>query len=93
MKGDLANDYKTIPIIYGETASKKIISTLTILTIVPVYILVDVYDVGAMEIYFYSCLIILVFFSTLFMKSERKGQYLLLHNEILDCLCFLYCID
>jgi 4-hydroxybenzoate polyprenyltransferase len=53
MKGDLANDYKTIPIIYGETASKKIISTLTILTIVPVYILVDVYDVGAMEIYFY----------------------------------------
>jgi 4-hydroxybenzoate polyprenyltransferase len=34
-------------------ASKKIISTLTILTIVPVYILVDVYDVGAMEIYFY----------------------------------------
>jgi 4-hydroxybenzoate polyprenyltransferase len=29
MKGDL-NDYKTIPIIYGETASKKIISTLTI---------------------------------------------------------------
>jgi 4-hydroxybenzoate polyprenyltransferase len=42
MKGDLANDYKTIPIIYGETASKKIISTLTILTIVPVYILVDV---------------------------------------------------
>jgi 4-hydroxybenzoate polyprenyltransferase len=50
MKGDLANDYKTIPI-YGETASKKIISTLTILTIVPVYILVDVYDVGA-EIYF-----------------------------------------
>jgi 4-hydroxybenzoate polyprenyltransferase len=40
-------------IIYGETASKKIISTLTILTIVPVYILVDVYDVGAMEIYFY----------------------------------------
>jgi 4-hydroxybenzoate polyprenyltransferase len=44
MKGDLANDYKTIPIIYGETASKKIISTLTI-PIVPVYILVDVYDV------------------------------------------------
>jgi 4-hydroxybenzoate polyprenyltransferase len=78
MKGDLANDYKTIPIIYGETASKKIISTLTILTIVPVYILVDVYDVGAMEIYFYLVLI-LVFFLLYLWKSERKGQYLLLH--------------
>jgi 4-hydroxybenzoate polyprenyltransferase len=67
MKGDLANDYKTIPIIYGETASKKIISTL-ILTIVPVYILVDVYDVGAMEIYFYLFNNFSILFSTLFME-------------------------
>jgi 4-hydroxybenzoate polyprenyltransferase len=39
IKGDLANT-KTIPIIYGETASKKVISLLTILTI-RVYFLVD----------------------------------------------------
>jgi 4-hydroxybenzoate polyprenyltransferase len=26
LKGDLANNYKTIPIVYGEMVSKKIIS-------------------------------------------------------------------
>ncbi len=82
IKGDLANNYKTIPILYGETTSKKAISLLTILTIVPVYILVDIYDVGAMEIYFYACLIILLFFLIYLWKSERKGQYLLLHNVL-----------
>ena len=82
IKGDLANNYKTIPILYGETTSKKAISLLTILTIVPVYILVDIYDVGAMEIYFYACLIILLFFLLYLWKSERKGQYLLLHNVL-----------
>ena len=82
IKGDLANNYKTIPIIYGETTSKKAISLLTFLTIIPVYILVDIYDVGAMEIYFYACLIILLFFLLYLWKSERKGQYLLLHNVL-----------
>ena len=82
IKGDLANNYKTIPIIYGETTSKKVISLLTFLTIIPVYILVDIYDVGAMEIYFYACLIILLFFLLYLWKSERKGQYLLLHNVL-----------
>jgi len=38
IKGDLANDYKTIPIVYGEAVSKKIITVLTIATIVPVYV-------------------------------------------------------
>jgi 4-hydroxybenzoate polyprenyltransferase len=28
-KGDLANNYKTIPIVYGEIVSKKIITALT----------------------------------------------------------------
>lgn len=82
IKGDLANGYKTIPIIYGELTSKKTISVLTLLTIIPVYILVDVYDVGAMEIYFYACLIILIFFLLYLWKSERKGQYLVLHNVL-----------
>jgi 4-hydroxybenzoate polyprenyltransferase len=62
--------------------SKKIISVLVSFTIIPVYLLVDVYDVGTMEIYFYACLILLLFFSLYLWKSERKGQYLLLHNVL-----------
>jgi 4-hydroxybenzoate polyprenyltransferase len=80
IKGDLANGYKTVPILYGEIVSKKIISFLTIATIAPIYILIDVFDVGYMDIYFYSCLIILIFFLLSLWKSNTKEQYVLLHN-------------
>lgn len=82
IKGDLANDYKTIPIIYGEEISKKTITFLTISTIIPVYVLIEIFDVGYMDIYFYSCLIILIFFLLYLWKSNTKEQYLLLHNVL-----------
>jgi 4-hydroxybenzoate polyprenyltransferase len=82
IKGDLANDYKTIPIIYGEDISKKIISFLTISTIIPVYILIEIFDVGYMDIYFYICLITLIFFLLYLWQSKTKEHYLLLHNTL-----------
>ena len=82
IKGDLANDYKTIPIIYGEMVSKKIITFLTISTIIPVYVLIEIFDVGYMDIYFYSCLLILIFFLQYLWKSNTKQQFILLHNVL-----------
>jgi 4-hydroxybenzoate polyprenyltransferase len=82
LKGDLANDYRTIPIIYGEEISKKIITGLTLTTIVPVYFLINVYDVGYMDIYFYSCFIVLIFFLLYLWKWNTKEQYVLLHNVL-----------
>lgn len=82
IKGDLANDYKTVPIIYGEEISKKIITVLTVFTIIPIYVLIEIFDVGYMDIYFYSCLIILIFFLISLWKSDTKDQFLLLHNVL-----------
>ncbi len=82
IKGDLANDYKTIPIIYGEVVSKKIIIFLTVSTIIPVYVLIEIFDVGYMDIYFYFCLIILIFFLQYLWKSNTKQQFILLHNVL-----------
>jgi 4-hydroxybenzoate polyprenyltransferase len=82
LKGDLANDYKTIPIIYGEEVSKKIITGLTLTTIVPVYFLINVYDVGYMDIYFYGCFIVLIFFLLYMWKWNTKERYVLLHNVL-----------
>ena len=82
LMGDLINDYKTIPIVYGETVSKQIITVLTILTIVPVYVLIEIADVGLMNIYFYSCQIILIFFLLYLWKSNSKEQFLMLHNVL-----------
>ncbi|WP_298393889.1 geranylgeranylglycerol-phosphate geranylgeranyltransferase [Flavobacterium sp.] len=80
IKGDIANNYRTIPVKFGEEFTKKVITALTILTVFPVYLLVETYDVGYMDIYFYVSLIILIFFIVLLWKSESKIQYLQLHN-------------
>ena len=80
IKGDIANDYQTIPVIFGETVSKKIITFLTISTIIPVYFLVDIYEVGYMDVYFYVSLIVLIFFLNLLWKANDKSSYLVLHN-------------
>ncbi|WP_298121945.1 geranylgeranylglycerol-phosphate geranylgeranyltransferase [Flavobacterium sp.] len=80
IKGDIANDYLTIPVKYGEEFAKKTITALTIATIIPVYFLVEIYDVGYMDIYFYISLIVLIFFLLLLWKSNSKPHYLQLHN-------------
>ena len=80
IKGDIANDYQTIPVIFGEAVSKKIITFLTVSTIIPVYFLVDIYEVGYMDIYFYVSLMVLILFLSLLWKSNDKLSYLKLHN-------------
>jgi 4-hydroxybenzoate polyprenyltransferase len=80
IKGDIVANYKTIPIVYGTVFSKKIITLLTILTIIPVYILIEKYDVGYMEIYFYSCFLVFIYFLNQLWKSDQRQNYLQLHN-------------
>ena len=80
IKGDLANDYKTIPILHGELTSKKIITFLTLLTVFPVYLLIEKFEIGNMDLYFYSCLLLLLLFLLKLWKSDLKVHYLLLHN-------------
>jgi len=80
IKGDIANDYQTIPVMFGESTAKKIITLLTVLTIIPIYFLVEIFDVGYMDIYFYMSLIILIFFLQKLWKSNSKPDYLKLHN-------------
>lgn len=80
IKGDVANDYQTIPVRFGEKVSKQVITVLTISTILPVFILIDKYDVGYMDIYFYISLIVLIFFLLKLWKSQTHNEYLQLHN-------------
>jgi 4-hydroxybenzoate polyprenyltransferase len=78
--GDLANDYQTIPTVYGEEIAKRSIIVLLVLTVIPVYYLINVFDVGYMDIYFYVGFIIMIFFGFRLWKSTTKAQFLLLHN-------------
>ena len=80
LKGDVANDYQTIPVLYGEIFAKKIITALTVSTLIPIYYLIEIFEVGYMDLYFYVSLIILIFFLQKLWKSNGKPDYLKLHN-------------
>lgn len=80
IKGDLALDYQTIPIKYGEDVSKKMITFFVALALIPLYLLVFRYEIGHMSKYFYLCVILLFIFLIFLWKSNTKKQYLILHN-------------
>jgi 4-hydroxybenzoate polyprenyltransferase len=79
IEGDLSNNYQTLPVNFGENFAKKIISILLLCTVVPVYFLINVFDVGYMDIYFYSSYILLLIFVLKLWKSEGKVAYIKLH--------------
>ncbi|WGD33606.1 geranylgeranylglycerol-phosphate geranylgeranyltransferase [Olleya sp. YS] len=80
IKGDLTLNYRTIPVVYGESFSKKIITFLVISTLFPVYFLVTRFDIGYMYLYFYMCEALLIIYLILLWKSNTKTHYLWLHN-------------
>lgn len=82
LTGDFANNYKTIPVVYGETTSKTVITLLTILAFVPVYILIEVFDVGYMDLYFYICLGVLLIIVWGVWHAKSKAQYVLIHTTL-----------
>ena len=93
MKGDLLLDYKTIPVVYGEKVSKQMLTVLVVLTSIPVYLLLNTYDVGHMDFFFYLSVILLLIFLGLLWKSNTKIQYLILHNILkFIILAGVFCI-
>ncbi len=80
IKGDLLQNYRTVPILYGEGFSKKIITLLVLLTLVPTFFLIANFDIGHMDIYFYLSALLLIVFLIFLWRSKSKKQYVLLHN-------------
>jgi len=80
MAGDLAQNYKTVPIIYGIKFSKITIGFLTALTLVPALLLIKYFDVGYMYIYFGISIVLLLLFIFLLWKAKTKKDYVWLHN-------------
>lgn len=80
LSGDFLNNYRTIPVVYGEKTSKYIISFLIILTLIPAYILIEKADVGYMDIYIYFSLIGLLLFLVFLWNSEKKIHFIATHN-------------
>jgi len=80
MKGDLALNYRTIPVVYGEEVSKKMITFLIALSLIPLYFLINKYQIGYMYYYFYIAIGLLIIFLLFLWKSSTKIHYVILHN-------------
>ncbi|WP_274475100.1 geranylgeranylglycerol-phosphate geranylgeranyltransferase [Mangrovimonas aestuarii] len=97
IKGDLALNYKTIPIVYGERTSKVMLTVLTLLTLIPTYLLMFRYNVGDMVYFFYLSVVLLLVFLAMLWRSSTKMQFLILHNIlkfiIVTGVCSIVLID
>jgi 4-hydroxybenzoate polyprenyltransferase len=80
IKGDLALDYRTIPVVYGERSSKMMFSFLCLITVITGMALILWFDIGHMFYYFYGAIVLLVALVLLIWKSYRRAHYLWLHN-------------
>ncbi|MCW5518635.1 geranylgeranylglycerol-phosphate geranylgeranyltransferase [Aureitalea sp. L0-47] len=80
IKGDLVQNYRTIPVVYGERVSKWMLTIVAALTLVPIYFLLTKFDVGYMYFYFFGSILGLIFFVIVLWLSARKLHYIILHT-------------
>ena len=82
IKGDIVQDYKTIPVTYGEHFTKILITLLIFLTMNPVYFLWEYPEIGMMKYYFYFVGLVFILFVIFLWKANTKKDYIILHNTI-----------
>lgn len=82
IKGDLALNYRTVPVVYGEKTSKIMLSVMVLLTIIAAVVLVLFFEIGHMCYFFYVSVILLLIFLLILWRSNKKNDYLLLHNML-----------
>jgi len=80
LRGDFAQNYRTIPVVYGERKAKQALTLLAGLTLVPVYFLLTRFEIGYMNIYFLGSVLALLVFVLLLWLSKKKLHYLILHT-------------
>ena len=80
IKGDLALNYQTIPIVYGEKSAKVMLTIMVVLSLIPIYLLLNTYELGKMNYFFYLCILLFVGFVSFLWKASKKIHYLILHN-------------
>ncbi len=80
IKGDLALNYRTVPVVHGEKMSKQMLTVLSIFTIISAIMLILFFKIGHMYYFFYLSIILLLLYLIILLKSNKKNHYLILHN-------------
>jgi len=79
IKGDFIQNNQTIAVKYGEYFTKILISLLAVLTLNPIYFLLNYPEIGGMKYFFYASIIVLFMFVVALWLSKSKRNYMLLH--------------
>ncbi len=82
IKGDMAQNYITIPIKYDERFTKMLIGLTVFLTFSPIYFILQYAEIGNMKYYFYLVLVFYVVFLYFLYQASNKKDYVILHNMI-----------
>lgn len=80
MAGDLVQNYGTIAVRFGPEVSKKYVTVLIVLALIPAYLLIRYFEVGYMNIYFAASSLLLLLFLFLLWRARIKPHYIWLHN-------------
>lgn len=80
LRGDFAQSYHTVPVIYGTQFTRKLITFLVILLFIPAFILINFYDIGLMLYYFVFTVLFFIAFIVKLWNSIHRHDYVLLHN-------------
>jgi 4-hydroxybenzoate polyprenyltransferase len=67
-------------VVYGEKASKQMLTLLSILTLIPTLLLISKFEIGYMHYFFYGSILALIVFLLILWNSEEKFHYIVLHN-------------
>lgn len=79
MKGDFASGYQTIPTVYSLNTAKKTVTLLTLLSFIPIFLLIESHTAGLMNYYFYVSAALLLFFMVLIFKAQSEKEFWQLH--------------
>ena len=80
LKGDLTLNYKTIPVVYGEKTAKSMITLLVVVNIFVTGYLVNSFDLGRMDYFFYASVSVLCVAVILVFLAQSQRQYVWVHN-------------
>jgi 4-hydroxybenzoate polyprenyltransferase len=79
LKGDLVQNYLTIPVVYGERVAKQMLTILAVLTLFLAALLIVRFDIGWMWIYFTGSIMAMLVFLVVLWMANSKIHYLGLH--------------
>ncbi|MFM1878565.1 MAG: hypothetical protein RLZZ241_1431 [Bacteroidota bacterium] len=80
LAGDLAQNYPTIAVKYGPEVSKRYVTGLILVALIPALLLIKYFRIGHMNLYFGAASLLMLLFLFLLWKARDRRHYLLLHN-------------